>query len=466
MPLTRIGRWKVHSIIELDYQQGNETVVNPKDPNAGTQIDNESGLIEVGNVKCYAPNLKGFVKEKTKVLYYKANADGTVDETPEEVDISDYLSKSEAEGRTITKDSSTYEFYNYEKQIWANIKVDNNGAETYWVWIPRYAYKINGDNIEVVYIDIKNNIAGTNNSAEESGYTIHTAFNNNKKGIWASKYELSEEASQIMGDFPYYIPDVTGFDLDKTYVEIYKDDGTFEEVKLSTISNISEFSKKNRWFDYEEQIWANIRVDNDGIETWWVWIPRYAYNIAGDSTQIIFLDTNDNPLSGEDLPSNYIVHSAFNVNNKKLKGIWVSKYELGQDITERETTNNVNIPDMTGFNPDTTWIEVYNDDGTFEEVKLSTISNIEQFARANRWYDYSNQIWANIKTKVGNAESWWVWIPRYAYNITGDETTIIFLDANGNPKDGNPLPANYIPHPGFEGKSGIWASKYEMSEED
>ena len=477
--LTRISRWKVHSVIELDYQQGNET--NVRTEKEGTLITGDSQLVTTGNITYYAPNLNGFVKERTSAVYYKIDALGDIvdSEAPKEKPISEYL---QTNSRTI--EDNSYAFFDYKekesKSIWANIKVDNNGVITYWVWIPRYAYKIDGDNIYIKYIDIKNNIAGTN-APIDSDYIVHSAFTeNNKKGIWVTKYEVEQVANQEMGDFPYYIPDVSGFDKDKTYIELYKDDGTFEDKPLKDIDNLAEFAEKNRWFDYEKQIWANIKVvntndpndDTDDIETWWVWIPRYAYNISGDTTSIIFLDTKDRPLSGEDLPSNYIVHPAFE-NGKK--GIWASKYEIGQQITSKETTNNVNVPDMSGFDPDKTWLEVYNNDGTFTQTLLKNVSNIEQFANANRWYDYSKQIWANIKvvndqgtsSTSDDIETWWVWIPRYAYNITGDETRIIFLDSTGKPTDGSTLPSNYVPHPAFEdGKTGIWVSKYEISEQN
>ena len=48
--------------------------------------------------------------------------------------------------------------------------------------------------------------------------------------------------------------------------------------------------------DYNKKIWANIRTVNKDtkIESWWVWIPRYAYKIpnAGASNKevsIIFI---------------------------------------------------------------------------------------------------------------------------------------------------------------------------------
>ena len=479
VPLTRISRYKVHSIVELDYQQGHET--NVRTAKEGTLITDGSSLISVNGNSFYAPDLKGFVKEKTSAIYYKTNAEGDLvsGETPEIKSITTYLQTKE---RTITKDGSTYAFYNYKNiennadgkldSIWANIKVESDGIETYWVWIPRYAYKMAENNkIDIVYIDVQDNIAGTTKKTTAEGYIVHPVFKNGKKGIWASKYEAEQIVEGAASDYPYYLPDMKGFNKETTYIEIYKEDKTFEDVPLKSIDNLAEFAEKNRWFDYEKQIWANIKVVSNEIETWWVWIPRYAYSLTGQETRIIFVDTTDTPLEGGELPSNYIVHPAFK-NGKK--GIWVSKYEVQQDVRNKPVTNNVNMPDMSGFDPNTTWIEVYNDDGTFTETKLADISNISQFAAANRWYDYSKQIWANVKvvntqeteSTSDDIETWWVWIPKYAYSITGDETTIMFLDESGNPRDGGTLPSNYIPHPAFKNRKGIWASKYEVDQEN
>ena len=55
---------------------------------------------------------------------------------------------------------------------------------------------------------------------------------------------------------------------------------------------------------------------------------------------------------------------------------------------------------------------IYFDDGV--EVPLTVSSTQEEW---NKWYDYSNQKWANAKTSDG---SYWVWIPRYAYKITNE----------------------------------------------
>ena len=452
IPTSRVGEYRINSVEELNYQQGNNNV----DSRLAKEktITLESNITSASNESYYEPDLSGFATTKTKIIYYSSSDEEL------EVSAEQYLALDSANRRTKTVASTTYEFYNYQNKRWANIKVTNEEQETWWVWIPRYAYKINGTATEIIFIDLENKNAKTGASIP-SDYIVHPAFGDNLKGIWVSKYEPSMVVNTAVDEIPFYMPDMSGFDAENTYIEVFDGEDGFEETKLSNIKDLTQFAKDNKWFDYYRKIWANIKVVKDGIETWWVWIPRYAYNQTGTNTSIIFVDTANNPISGEELTSNYIVHPAF---GNDLKGIWVSKYEPSHVVENPPTTNNVNIPDMSGFDANNTYIELYNEDGTFQDVKLSTISNLETFIASNNWYDYSKQIWANIKVVKDGTETWWVWIPKYAYNITGTETGVIFLNADGTTKDGTSLPSNYIPHPAFsDGLSGIWASKFEPS---
>ena len=457
---TSIGKFRLHSIEELDYLH---TGVN----NLGdsTIIEDESNVVSVGNISHYEPDLKGFALEKTKLIYYNE----TDTSKTKIVTAGEYLNGGKQ--RTIADAGINYILYDYEKNKWANILVENEGIESYWVWIPRYAYNILGNETNIKFIGLEEEIP--------VDYILHSDFADGKKGIWVSKYEPTQKASQVKIDFPYYLPELTGFDKENTYAEVFDSNlpEKFKETKVSEIKNISKFATENKWFDYQNNIWANIKVVNPttNVESWWVWIPRYAYNISGNETSIKFIDINNIPLSGEDLPSNYVVHPAFR-NNKK--GIWVSKYEPTQKVVDLEKTNNVNPPNLAGFNKNNTYLECYDEKGKKHEYQLSkvlkptsilegdTVKKAEidysKITRGN-WYSYDKKIWGNIKVvnPTTRAESYWVWIPRYAYNITGIDTKIIFLDENGNPRDGSDLPSNFIPHPGFEGKTGIWASKYE-----
>ena len=113
-------------------------------------------------------------------------------------------------------DSSKNDWYNYSEKKWANAKT-NDGSM--WVWIPRYAYKINKSNqtFDVVFL-----VGTTDNYYDKDGklqtakrqtsetdipdatkeYVVHPAFTNESSigyvnggwkkeltGIWVSKFE-------------------------------------------------------------------------------------------------------------------------------------------------------------------------------------------------------------------------------------------------------------------------------------
>ncbi len=84
-------------------------------------------------------------------------------------------------------------WYDYENGKWANIKTSQNGLEAYWVWIPRYEYKVptntTAEQIEVKFID-------KTKTTPDEGYTIHPVFTNagnggfgELDGIWVAKFE-------------------------------------------------------------------------------------------------------------------------------------------------------------------------------------------------------------------------------------------------------------------------------------
>ena len=96
---------------------------------------------------------------------------------------------------------------------WANAKVTINGVESYFVWIPRYAYKIDNANhvIDVKFIENTGNIATDGKVCKyaddptldtSTDYIIHPAFTTNADlggdwdtelpGIWIGKYETSQ----------------------------------------------------------------------------------------------------------------------------------------------------------------------------------------------------------------------------------------------------------------------------------
>lgn len=459
----------------------------------------ESEIVTVGEETYYAPNLEGFNALTTSAIYYNEDFSKTY-----EVGITLHMNQ---EVINYIEDGNTkYTWYDYANKIWANIKTTANGYEAWWVWIPRYAYKI-GEVIdtkkppttEIIYVDTNNKPLNTEKygSSLPEGYQVHPAFTTDKelKGIWMAKYDPSygkNKTDDLEMTKKVMEPDLTGFDRENTYLIKYEENGNTTETKLSEISNLEEFNNDQKWYDYENKLWANIKTIANGYEAWWVWIPRYAYRLPdnpNDDAEIIFIDTENKPLDtekfGNTIPDGFTVHPAFDQdtdsNGKKLSGIWVAKYDpthVNDTTDDLELSDKTLVPDMSGFDKENTYLVKYEENGSTTETKLSEVSNLEEFNNDKKWYNYENKVWANIKTTANGQEAWWVWIPRYAYRLPdnpNDDTEIIFVDINDRPLDtekyGDVLPLDFTVHPAFNQDtdlngnklSGIWVAKYKPS---
>ena len=108
------------------------------------------------------------------------------------------------EGSTVKTTDIDAAWYDYDAKKWANAQTQDGSM---WVWIPRFAYKINSSNktFDVVFLKDTTNTYldnGTEKDAEKEGYIIHPAFKNESStgyenggwdkeltGIWVSKFE-------------------------------------------------------------------------------------------------------------------------------------------------------------------------------------------------------------------------------------------------------------------------------------
>jgi len=486
IPKTNIGGKVYHSIEGTGGEEGTgSTTVG--------SIQDEASVVIVDEEYYYEPDLKGFDGKNTEIVYYSSDFTQQITKNAEE-----YI--NEGKQNSITQDGTNYQFHNYKNHQWANVKTTGYGLEAWWVWIPRYAYKVNGTSnsekpISIIYVDLENKpLNPIYNGVLPEGYEVHSSFTpsgedgsrKNLKGIWMSKYEPSYERGE---DDEIATPDMTGFDKNNTYIELYDSTTqTFTEVKLAD-ADLSTVNNSNQWYDYSKQQWANVKTTGNGLESWWVWIPRYAYNenFGIPYVNAIFVDENNKPINKKaypnGLPEGYIVHPAFTPtgedgSSKKLKGIWMSKYEPSFGEGKVDGGDKLLAPDMTGFDPENTYIELYDSTSNkfTSEIKLAD-ANLETINNSKEWYNYTEKQWANIKTMASGEEAWWVWIPRYAYKTEYNTTTIIFIDENNKPINTevypNGLPEDFIIHPAFNPKGedgssknlkGIWMSKYEPSQ--
>ena len=112
---------------------------------------------------------------------------------------------------------------------------------------------------------------------------------------------------------------------------------------------------KTEWFNYDEQWWANAVTTTEtnrakyqvpgtvipmsDINTMWVWVPRYEYQFSNMATGYaggtvdqpggISINFIDKGITSPSDSSNYAVHPAFTFGNQELSGIWVGKFETG-----------------------------------------------------------------------------------------------------------------------------------------
>ena len=608
---------------------------NSQDDNTGIKVVNGNYELVNGVYLCTPQLNEGFVKENTR---YVKDINGNL-----------------VVGNWINKKPDN-DWYDYKNQKWANIFLESEGIESYYVWIPRYVYKIDdeksvtgNERMDVKFVDIDNSYKDPNtdektdwNTLQSQGYQLPEAFtwgddDSNKTsipGYWMSKYQLSEfvkgdnytvnyktvattssikiqeittSTDKAIAKYTYAVngnilhesnspddytitglakgnkavnvtaldsngcivgsmtklyevadvnpPDLTGFDKDTTFY-VYWDENGIEHNEIPISQNAPE-----AWYDYGTRNWANIVTRNDGLESYYVWIPRYQYSLNQntETSSVKFIKGTDTKTD-----EGYQIPEAFTWGDngeKQLTGYWMAKYQLsteestakiraevsaggnvirigditgtaltsedgsgnsvpvsmkyeyylngnkvhdGTSATEKysytglslNTTYTVNIiarnastneyvgaitkkikttdvyaPDLTGFDKDTTFYVIYNDDGT-EKERVS----IKKNAPSN-WYDYSNRKWANIVTTANGTESYFVWIPRYEYRILEDRenesldnkrTNVNFITTditNDNCSTGYKVPEAFTwGDNGEKQLTGYWMSKYQLSE--
>ena len=484
-------------------------------------IKNGSRMVRTGNIACYEPDLDNFRARVVSLIYYKKNNTEEIKEVPYYLSgIADQVTMNQG----ILGIEKTYVWYDYSDKMWANIKCESETEfVSYWTWIPRYAYKITprevttedgeeketkpGD-VDIKFIDLDGYYyeytSGTEKKikASEKGYTVASAFEQggeHKKGIWMAKYEPSEEKvgfKPSKNKEAVNPPDLTNFNLEKTYYITYGNNGIEEEQATIVKGN----KEPENWYDYTignektgdiGKRWATIKCVNDSNEegkkliSYWVWIPRYASRIESGQVEIIYINENNEPLDekykelftiGTDESKDFVVHPAFEQGGEHLKGIWMSKYEPSYGTAgykESEDKMAVNPPDLTNFNPANTYYVRYGEDGTGEEETRLVQGNENN--PPDNWYDYTSKKWANIKTTANGIISYWTWIPRYAYKESNGQVEIIYIDENNRPLDtkynGYDIGINqnneYRVQAAFEQNEqhlkGIWMSKYEPS---
>ena len=153
--------------------------------------------------------------------------------------------------------------------------------------------------------------------------------------------------------------------------ELYKDtvlNGADPELKdnlvpvtINTDGTVKKASLYDEWYNYTNKTWANAVLLNgndtykegdiiieDAIKAYYVWIPRYKYQIFYDgstatSKQLINIEfeNKNTTKSTSTTKGEWLTHPAFTFGDDELNGIWVGKFELTGDTTNPTIKPNV-----------------------------------------------------------------------------------------------------------------------------
>ena len=144
------------------------------------------------------------------------------------------------------------------------------------------------------------------------------------------------------------------------------DEGTSEWIKDETNSGYSYIDTSESGKENKSE-WANAKVttqvNGQNVESYFVWIPRYAYKINGENDiDIVFIKGNGTEAAEEgktckyaddptlNTSTDYIIHPAFTTNadlggglDEELPGIWIGKYEVSSVEGNSNSSSGDNV---------------------------------------------------------------------------------------------------------------------------
>ena len=182
-------------------------------------------------------------------------------------------------------------------------------------------------------------------------------------GIENEIYKSKIVVESVKGDKPYTESILNGTDpvLDGGLIPI-----TINEEN----GKVTRADETKKWYDYEHQQWANAVILRSGvedpganepieekdIESYFVWIPRYRYEIFDEGNyeglgtkeekeQVINIEfeNKDEEVKSGSTKGQWLTHPAFTSFN--TNGIWVGKFETGYDGAESGGKAQVNPSD-------------------------------------------------------------------------------------------------------------------------
>lgn len=317
------------------------------------------------------------------------------------------------------------------------INIKKNSTEE----IAKYTYAIEGN---IVYESTTPENFEKAEATEKEKVVNVTALNSNGEIVGS----MTKKCKQVIVNSP----DLTEFNTETTFYVTY-DENDNEHSTIPISSNATE-----DWYDYGDSKWANIVTRNNGLETYYTWIPRYEFKLDQTSqrSDINFLEGTSTQNS-----EGYQIPEAFTFNGKQLTGYWAMKYTAGDATAPRfdtevmATSTSIKTKEITGTAKADGQVYKYylngeykgektNSTDTFEYTGLSpkTKYTIQVEIRNSTTDEYIGSIVKQISTIDANKPE--------LTGFNADCTYYVLYDDEGNEtigekikNDGSNMPSNW-----------------------
>ena len=192
----------------------------------------------------------------------------------------------------------------------------------------------------------------------------------------------------------------------------------------------------NSSYNYSNQEWANAKVTIEGVESYFVWIPRYEYKItyytdgnkattSETPTEYGTIDIKFIPTSKTTADEGYIIHPAFtsDINNggwnEELPGIWVGKYE--SSLVNKADSSNINTTSSTVGN-----IIVDSSNNTDKAIAVQPGMSSWRYCTIGNMYTSAKAYATNLNSHMLKNSEWGAvaYLTESKYGRDGEEVTI------------------------------------------
>ena len=212
---------------------------------------------------------------------------------------------------------------------------------------------------------------------------IITQAQNAKEKTEEAKIREEQQLESLLNKITSEVPSEEGFNESKNVNSPKVTQGMIP-IKYNGTDWVVCSKEDPEWYNYDDtKKWANVMlsdgtykegkvpegqiVKENELGSMYVWIPRYAYRIAGEKNiEVNFLKGNTNQDKDgkeytEDENTNTkttpIVHPAFKLGGGELSGIWVAKFEAsGTNKDEQAVGNGSSTSSAQQYAPDETTI--------------------------------------------------------------------------------------------------------------